>query len=131
MATSPNPVVWSGGGNFNGYLFLALQLPQGYSQPTLINSYVQQQLGRYIRVPIVNGTIDTTTAIPWNSDIDPPDTAYVAYFFDNSNALIAPTSGSASPFSVGSATFTINVPSLPRPNYSGVTPPVPQVSSHP
>ncbi len=129
LATNPNPVVWNSGQGFNGYVWLAVNLPSGYSQLTMFNSYVTQALPLYIKVPIVNGTIDTTTGVPWNSDIDPPGTSYYAYFCDNNNAVIAPTSGSASPFSVGSSQYTLTVPTLSVPSYASSTPPTPQTSA--
>lgn len=129
LQTSPTIITWVSGQYFNGYVWLGVEVPNGYSQLTLTNSYVPQQLPRYIKVPIINGTIDTTTGVPWTSDIDPPGTNYVAYFCDNNNAVIAPTSGSASPFSVAGSTYTINVPTLTMPSYSGQVPPTPQISA--
>jgi hypothetical protein len=132
LQTNPTQVTWgSNSAGFNGYVWLGLELPNGYSQPTLVNSYVTQQLGRYIKVPIVNGSIDQTTGVPWNSDIDPPGTAYVAYYCDNNNTIIAPATSTASAFTINSGMYTLTVPALPSPSYSGVSLPVPQVSSQP
>lgn len=132
FTTNPATVTWgSNSAGFNGYVFLGLELPNGYSQPTIFNSYIPQQFSRYIKVPIINGAIDTTTGAFWNSDIDPPGTSYVAYFCDNNNAIIAPVSGSATLFTIANSTYQLNVPALPSPSYSGVTPPIPQTSSQP
>lgn len=130
LSTIPATVVWQSGQNFNGYVWIGLQLPNGYSQPTLVNSYIIQQLPRYTKVPIVNGVIDTTTGIFWNSDVDPPGTNYEAYFMDNNNVIIAPVSGSATPFSIGASVATLTVPTLTMPVYSQ-TQPVPQTSTFP
>lgn len=132
IQVSGSAVTWgSNSAGFNGYIWLGLELPNGYSQPTLVNSYITQQLGRFIKVPIVNGSVDQTTGVPWNQDIDPPGTAYVAYFVDNNNVTIAPAVSTAVPFTIASGNYFITVPALPSPSYSGVTPPIPQVSSQP
>lgn len=112
-------ISWASGTPFNGAVWVGLNLPTGYSQPSLANSYIPQQLPKYIRVPIVNGVIDSTTGVPWNSDIDPPGTSYVVYYIDNNNAVIAPASGTASTFSIGSATQVLTVPTLAQPTISG------------
>jgi len=130
LSTIPATVTWQSGQNFDGYVWMGLVLPNGYSQPTLVNSYIVQQLPNFTKVPIVNGAIDNTTGVFWNSDIDPPGTHYVAYFMDNNNALIAPSSGTATPFSIGGSVATITVPTLPQPVYSAAAP-VPQTSTFP
>ena len=130
LSTIPATVQWQSGQNFDGYVWMGLVLPNGYSQPTVVNSYIIQQFPVFTKVPIVNGAIDNTTGVFWNSDIDPPGTQYVAYYMDNNNALIAPTSGTAMPFSIGGSVATLTVPTLPQPVYSAANP-VPQVSSFP
>ena len=132
LSTNPAQITWQSTSiGFNGYVWIGLNLPNGYSQPSLFNSYITQQLPRFIKVPIVNGTIDSTTQVPYSSDIDPPGTNYVAYYMDNNNAIIAPTSGSASPFSISNSTYTLVVPTLPLPSYTSAVEPVPQTSSYP
>lgn len=132
LSTNPATITWQSTSiGFNGYVWIGLNLPDGYSQPSLFNSYITQQLPRFIKVPIVNGTIDTTTGVPYTSDIDPPGTNYVAYYMDNNNAIIAPTSGSASPFSIGNSIQVLTVPPLPLPSYASATEPIPQTSTYP
>lgn len=113
---------------YDGYVFFGLKMPTGYSQPTLFGAVVRQTLPRYIKCPIVNGQIDQTTGLPWNSDIDPPGTGWVAYFYDNSDMLIAPGSGSAVAFSVAASAYTLSVPAggLPAPSQTSATTPIPQ-----
>lgn len=130
LSTSPGTVQWASGNNFNGYVWIGLILPTGYSQPTLFNSFIPQQLPRYVKVPVINGAIDTTTAIPWTSDIDPPGSSYVAYWMDNNNTLIAPASGTASAFQITGSSMTLTVPTLTMPVYSAAAP-VPQTSATP
>ena len=112
--------------NFDGYVWFGLTMPTGYSQPTLFAAVVRQTLPRYIKCPVVNGAIDQTTGIPWNSDIDPPETGWVAYWFDNSDNLIAPGSGSATAFSIGTSSYTLVPPTLTMPSLASATTPLPQ-----
>ena len=125
LTTSPFPVTWtSSSHNFDGYVVFGVVLPSAYSQPTLFGAVVRQTMPRYIKCPVVNGQIDQTTGIPWNSDVDPPGTAWVAYWYDNSDNLINPQSGSAVAFSVGASAYTLVPPALPLP--VGSNTPVPQ-----
>ena len=130
ILTSPSPVLWQNGQTFDGCLWLGLVLPPAASgnfpAPSLWASQRPQQLPQFTKIPIVGGLIDLITQVFWNSDIDPPGTQYVAYYFDRLNNLIAPASGTATPFTVNSAQFTITVPTLTNPSYVGVVNPVPQ-----
>lgn len=101
-----------------------MTLPTGYSNPTLYNSLTVQKIPQYIKVPIVGGQIDTSTFLFYNSDVNPPGSQYVAYWFDNNNTLINPTSGTATPFTVSGPTVTLTAPTLTSPTFA--TPPVPQ-----
>lgn len=141
LSTSPNPVVWQDGSLFDGYLWLGLVLPNPgpgmsasavpYTSPYLWAANRAQKLPQYIKVPIINGSIDQGTQIFFNANIDPPGTTYVAYWFDRNGAMIAPANGSAVPFSVTQTSTTLMVPTLPLPNYSGAPAPTPQFSSQP
>lgn len=132
LSTSPATVTWASGQLFNGYAWFGLVLPNsasGYSyKPQLYNALRRQELPRFVKCPIVAGVIDSSTQLFWNNDIDPPGTTYVAYYLDDNNVLIAPASGSATPFSVGSATQVLTVPTLNVPAYTSQQVPSPQTS---
>lgn len=127
LSTSPSTVTWASGTNFNGFCWLGLTMPSasGVSyKPHLFNALLRQEIPRYIQVPIINGVIDPSTSPYWNADVDPPGTQYVAYWFDSNSVLVAPASGTATPFSIASVTQILTVPTLPVPTGSSV--PVPQ-----
>lgn len=123
-----NLVEYSDTTPFNGFLWLGLELPSAgtYTQPTLWNSYRYTQLPRYIQIPIIAGQIDQTTQVFLTTQQEPPGTQYVAYWFDAEGNLIAPTSGTATPFSITDITYIITPPTLNKPSYSGAVPPTPE-----
>lgn len=128
LVTSPATVLWSDGSLFNGYVWLGLKLPLANTRPTLWNANRQQVLPTYIKVPIVGGIIDNATQIFYTSDMNPPGTTYVAYWFGSDDVLVAPASGTATPFSVTSTPVTLTAPTLTVPTLSGATAPVPQTA---
>lgn len=124
LATSPDPVLWSDGSLYNGYVWFGLTLPSGYTTPYLYNSAKSQAIPRYGKIPVTGGVIDSSTKLFWNADIVPPGSTYRFYWFDDNDSLIAPSSGTAGAFTVDAATETITAPTLTVPSSSSV--PVPQ-----
>lgn len=124
LATSPAQVLWSNGEPFDGYVWLGLVLPVGYTATFLWATQRPLQLPQFIKVPIIGGIIDPTTQIYYNANLNPANTSYVAYFFDRIDNLIAPASGTAVPFTVTANPTTLVVPALTIP--AAGTPPVPQ-----
>lgn len=123
FVSSPGTIAWSDGTLFDGYVWLGLQLPTG-DAPYLFNSTRPQQLPPYTRIPIIGGQLDNNTGVFYNSNLQPPGTRYVAYYFDSNNVLIAPASGTATPFAVSATPVTLTVPTLTVPALG--TAPVPQ-----
>ena len=118
--------MWSNGSRFDGYVWIGITLPAtpaGIDAPYLWASQRRQNLPRLIKVPIVNGQIDQTTQLFYNSTMNPPGTTYVAYYYSQDDVLIAPSSGTATPFSVSASPTTLTVPTLTVP--SVFTPPTP------
>lgn len=124
--TDPVGVRWADGTLFDGYVWLGIVLPNNpaFKFPWLYGSWRYQQLPRFIKVPIINGAIDSTTQAFYNSDLNPPGTKYVAYWFSSDGTLITPATGSAVPFIISTPFTTLTVPTLTLP--SGENFPVPQ-----
>ncbi len=127
FATSPSTVRWSDNETFDGFVWLGLTLPDDSDfVPSLKAAQRFQPLPRYTKVPIISGTIDTTTQVFYSCDINPPGTMYKAYWYSIDGNLINPPVGTAVAFTVSSATTTLTVPSLPVPTYTPNTLPVPE-----
>lgn len=127
LLTSPSTVVWSDGKKFDGYVWIGVTLPTtpaGFDAPYLWASQRRQDLPPKCKVPIVNGVIDSTTQLFYNANMNPPGTQYVAYYFSQDDVLIAPASGTATPFSVTASPHTLTVPTLTIPStFVAPTPP--------
>lgn len=119
-------IQWSDGKPFDGYLWLGLRLPNNYNEPRLWAANVLQKLPQFTKIPIVEGVLDTDSAVFFNEDLDPPNTTYFAYWFDQHDRLIAPTSGTAVGFSITADPHTITPPTLTVPSYAGATDPTPE-----
>lgn len=126
VVTNPNPVLWNNNIPFDGYLWLGLSIPSGYDHPSLWNSERPQAIPQFTKIPIIGGTIDPGTQVFYNSDINPPNTLYYAYWFDRLDRLVAPPSGTAIGFTIGVNPYIISVPTL-IPAAVG-QPPVPQMT---
>lgn len=117
-------VFWSDGVTpFSGYMLLALSLPTGYSSAYFEPKFPRQRMPLRLKVPITNGLYDPATAVPFNTSIDPPNTQYVAFWFDVNNVQIA---GPSALFTVSGETVTPPTPTLTIPAVSGAIP-VPNV----
>ncbi len=125
--TSPATVTYADGSPFNGFVWLGLDLPVGYTKAALWNSQKHQSLPLYVEVCITGGIIDNTTQAFCNPSIEPQNTQYVAYYFDKLKTLIAPASGTATPFTIPNqiGSYTLTVPTLAN-RTPGITPPVPE-----
>jgi hypothetical protein len=116
LITSPGIVTWSNGYIFDGFLWLGLSLPTGYTNIKCFGSQLPQEIPRYIKVPIIAGQLDQTTQIFYTTDMDPPATQYFAYWFDRNNQLITPDPGTAVGFVVSTPVVTIAIPTLTLPS---------------
>lgn len=117
--TSASPVLWSDGTPFDGYMVAMLSLPGTYAQVNLSNSPSPLRIPLNTKVPIVQGVLDTSCGIYFNSDIDPPTSKYVFYFVDATNTPVGVGSGL---LSVAANPFAVPVPSLPVPTAPVIIP---------
>lgn len=123
LITSPATVVWSDGSKFDGYVWIGVELPAtpvGFTSPYLWSTQRLQKLPKYIKVPVINGVIDNGTSLFYTTNLNPPACLYVAYWYSQFGVLIAPSLGTATPFTVTTDQTTLTVPTLTVP--SGPTP---------
>lgn len=120
-------VLWSDGSAFNGFALIGIKaLVDGSSAawPSISrgNSYVRRVLPQWVQLPIREGAfVGSPCGVPYNADINPPGSQYVAWYYDTNGKKIAgPTSAfivSATTFSVPTATLTVpTVGSSPTPD---------------
>ena len=114
------PVTWSDGSLFSGYLLLGLALPtdSATTQWAYVNLYgTSQQLPKWTVIPIIEGAVDNNTSIFPNTQLDPPNTKYAVYWYDNTWKLIYPFPAGTLPslVTITGATYTITQPTLTAP----------------
>lgn len=121
------PVTWGDGSLFNGFLLLGLVSPQygnlAWQQISLAGRTPAELIPVFLKVPIENGVYRNDVGVLYNSSLAPPNTQYVAWWYDNS-PLPRLISGPTPLFTVSTATLTPPVMALPVP-VAGVTPPTP------
>ena len=110
-------VTWDNGSLFSGYLVLGIALPRDAAGVRWANINLfgtSQILPEWTVIPIVEGVLDNNTSIFPNSQLDPPNTKYVAYWYDNTWKLVYPLPAGTIPalFTVSGATYTITPPTL-------------------
>ncbi len=131
VTTSTN-VTWSSGALFSGYLMFGVALPTDSlgAQWAQLNLYgTSQRLPIFTIIPIIEGVVDQNTSVYLTTQLDPPNTRYVAYWYDNTWKLIYPfPSGTIpSPFSVTTQPYIITQPTLTVPTVpTGAEIPAPQ-----
>lgn len=133
MATSPSTslltgtVNWSDGSRFDGYLHLGLVLPQNgdgqWPTTTLAGQLPPQRLPIWTVVPISAGVFDANTKVFYNTSLDPPNSQYVAYWYDLNRRRLFPTTGTPpTPFTIAANPYAISLPTLTIPSTSATLP---------
>lgn len=124
-------VTWSDGTPFNGFLLIGLVYPTSGSEWAEVDLGGQspgERLPQFQRVPIVNGQYDNSVGVLYNSSISPPNTKYVAWFYDQSTFPPRQICGPTSFFTVTSSPLTPPTCSLTIPT-AGTEAPVPDGDS--
>lgn len=103
---------------FDGWVLLLLAYPIGYTQATVGNQLWPQPIGDHIQVRIQNGVYDQTVRIYQNQSIQPPQTQYAAYYYDNEGVNL----GHTGLFVINSSPYTITYPSMSVPVATAITP---------
>ncbi len=130
--TSVSPITWADGSLFSGYLLFGLALPTDslgavWGQVNLYGT--SQRLPIFTIIPIVEGQIDQNTSIFLTSQIDPPNTRYVLYWYDNTWKLVYPFPSGTLPtaFAVTTQPYVVTQPTLTSPTLpTGSEYPAPQ-----
>ena len=128
-------ITWSNGANFNGFAAIALVPPtvdgssaQSWPKVTLGNVSPAQQLPPgFAMIPIQNGKLPTQLGLYFNADLNPPNTQYVAYYYDSALVGIA---GPSSFFTVTANPVSLPAVVLPSPVTTGAVGPTPDVGCH-
>lgn len=109
VATLAGTVKYSDGTTlFDGWVLLLMAYPTGYTFATVANQLYPQKLADRLQVRIQQGVYDTSAKVYYNASMEPPNTKYVAYFYDNAGVQ----QGVTALFTVNSNPFTIAVPSM-------------------
>ena len=111
ISTLSGTVTWSDGSLFDGYLLLIIAFPVGYSSASIKNQLVVQPIGDHIKVRIIQGVYDQAARIYQNLFLEPPNTQYVAYYFDNNDKEL----GHTGLFTIATSPYTITQPTLALP----------------
>jgi len=114
-------VTWDDGSALTGFLLVGLVLPTGYQRAFYAATYPNVPIPTFLKVPINNGSFHNAESICYNADLEPPNSRYIAWYYDSTGQQIA---GPTALFSVSTATCTPPSLTLPTPAV-GLIPPVP------
>jgi hypothetical protein len=117
-------VAYLDGTLFDGWGVFLEAFPTGYSYATINNQLIPQKIGDRFRVRIKHGVYDGSTRVYQNNSLQPPNTQYVAYFYDNEDQLMGSTglfTVSVTPFSISVPPMTVNLPIVIPPTPDPVT----------
>jgi len=115
-------ISWSDGTAFNGYALIGLKGMSGggTTWPT-----IALKSGRTVPIwaecPILNGQFLDNCGVVYNSELVPPNTQYVAWYYDSNSVLVSTVSAA---FTVSTSTFSIPALTLTAPSVG--SDPVPQ-----
>jgi len=93
-------VQWTDGTNFNGFLLAGIVPPSdgvtAWTSVSMGDNYPAATLPVWARIPIVDGKFNASSGLFFNSDITPPGSKYVIYYYDSTGRRIAGPSASIS-----------------------------------
>ena len=116
-------VTYSNGTPIDGYALWLITYPAAYvpKQATIANQLVPQPICDHAKVRIQQGVYDQSARIYQNASIEPPNTKYTVYFYDNNDVQLGFTS---TPFVVATSPYTLNFtsPTIPTAPTSPATP---------
>jgi hypothetical protein len=106
-------VTWSDGTMFSGFALCGLKAMSGHTanEFTDINGRALPR-SNFTQLLIRDGLYDQTAGLVYNADINPPNTQYVAWYYDVSGVQIA---GPTTAFTVSSASVSIPTETLTVP----------------
>ena len=113
---------------FSGFCLIGLILPQGGSPTTQWaevdygNLYPSIKLPLFQRIPIVDGALNDSCGLFYNSDVTPPGSQYLAWYYDATGRQIAGPTANFTVTSANSTGFTPPLLTLPLPSGLGPAP---------
>lgn len=109
-------VTWSNGDLFNGFALFILQPPTASSIPWpqiwSQSTNTPTEIPLRTPIPINNGQFNNQAELIQNDSIDPPNTRYTVYYYDNTRKLVGSVT---TPFAVNTNPYTPSVPTLTVP----------------
>ncbi len=118
ISTLSGTVTYSNTTLFDGWAVLLIAYPDGYTSASIANQLVPQTVAQYVRVRVQQGVYDQSARIIQNSCLEPPNTQYAAYYYDNNNVNL----GHTGLFTVSSSPYTITQPTLTSPAATAIIP---------
>jgi hypothetical protein len=120
-------IVYSGGQPFTGFILIGIVSPTNgagtttYMPSTLGYTFPDYPLPTFTRASVINGYLDGISGCYYNADMNPPNTQYVAWYYDeNGTQLAGPT-----------AFYTVSTPTNQPPLLTLTTPTVGSVAPTP
>ena len=117
---------WSDGTLFNGFMLVEMLLPSDgvtpWAEVDYGNLYPSIKLPLFQRIPIVDGALNDSCGLFYNSDVTPPGSQYLAWYYDASGRQIAGPTANFTVTSANSTGFTPPLLTLPLPSGLGPAP---------
>lgn len=117
VGTPRGTVAWSDGSAFTGFINVGFkQMTSSGTTWTDFNPKGRAQkypLAKWTKILIKDGVIDGTAKLPYNDDIVPPGTEYVAWYYDANGVQIG---GPTAAFTVSTGEFTPPTVTLTAPS---------------
>lgn len=112
---------------FNGFVLIALIPPKigagtPWAQLDYGNLSPSIELPLWQRIPIIDGQLNSSCGLFLNTDIVPPGSTYVAWYYDSTGTQVAGPTSQFTVTSVGSNSFTPPILTLTAPTTAGANP---------
>ena len=115
-------LTWSDASLFDGFILVGLVPPTSgtdWSSIALSGYYPTQRVPTFARVPIKDGKYNSNSGLFFTADLEPPNTRYVCWFYDNTGRQVA---GPSAQFQVTADPVTPPTPTLTVPSVGATTP---------
>lgn len=120
ITLSPNPVVWSSGELFDGFLIISIGKPTGYGSLTLLGT--NRQHPNTVTAVIKSGILAHPLEVFPTTLLLPPGCRYYFTWFDSTGKQIYPSPPTL-PTAVNiTAVYTLTAPTLTSPSASTTAP---------
>ncbi len=116
-------LAWSDGTLFSGFLLVGIVPPTSgtdWAEIFLNDFYPPQRVPVFAKIPIKAGKYNSESGLYFTADLDPPNTRYVAWWYDATGRKITPTQSAQ--FQVTTDPFTPPTPTLTAPSVGSTVP---------